>query len=422
MKNSNELKQERASKVDAQEAIVTLAKAEQNRSFKDEETTRFDALQTEIDALAVDIARAEKFEASQAARSAEGVVIDAPTIDKPKKQERFSLMRLIRNAADGIKQTATESEMIERANEELRANGKPTVSGKQVALPADMLFRSGQSVTGDSGAKGGKLVASNPEVIMPLLPSLTLEQMGAQVYPNAVGDIPLISGEAFSFGYVTENGSASESDVDFTGPVLTPKRLSGVVKISNRLLAQTSPAAEANLYGLIGNGINSAMVSAAINGAVNGPTGLYDGAGNVQSGAAVAPTWDAVVGLETLIKSANATKDNLYYLSDPALMGKLKTTKKDDGSGIFLVGENGMLNGKNYVDTTLAGTLDSGASHPLVYGDFKQMAVAFWTGVQMTVDPYTLASEGYTRLIFNVYNDIQLANPKAFAVRKNFTV
>ena len=188
------------------------------------------------------------------------------------------------------------------------------------------------------------------------------------------------------------------------------------------MLAQTSPQAESNIYALIGQGINAAMVRAAISGSTNGPEGLYDSAGNVQAGTAGAPTWDDVVGLETLIKSSNATKDNLYYLSDPALMGKLKTTKKDAGSGIYLVGENGMLNGKKYLDTTLAGTLDAGASHPLIYGDFSQMAIGFWSGVQMTVDPYTLAAEGYTRVIFNIYNDVQLANPKAFAIRKNFTV
>lgn len=420
MKNSVELKQERASLKDKQTALVNRAKKE-NREMTDAENTEFDGYMSDRSVLDSQIIRAEQIEldSQRDASSGAGVVVGAEV--PVKSTERFSIAKMIRNAAEGVTQRSVEQSLIDQANEELRANGKEVVTGKRIALPANMLFRA-QSVTGDLGAKGGKLVASNPEIVMPLLSSLTLQNMGAKVYDNLVGDVPLISGSDLQFSYVSENGSAPESDADYDGAVLSAKRLSGVVKISNRLLAQTSPSAEQNIYDLIGQGINAEMVRAAIGGSADGPTGLYDSIANVQAGVSGAPTWEDVVGLETLIKSSNATKENLYYLSDPSLMGKLKTTKKDAGSGIYLVGENGLLNGKNYLDTTLAPTLDAGASHPLIYGDFKQMAIGFWTGVQMTIDPYTLAAEGYTRVIFNVYNDVQLANPKAFAVRKNFTV
>lgn len=421
MKNSVELKQERASKMKAQSDLVGVAKADQNRNLTAEENVKFDGFQAEIERLDADILRAEQFEANEARMSKAGETVGAPAVVKSVKEERFSLSQMIRNASEGVAQRSAESALIDKANEELRANGKEVVSGKRIALPSSMLYRA-QSVTGDSGANGGALVETKKQIVMPLLSNLTLEGLGAKVYSGLVGDVDLISGESFAFDYATENGTATDKTAGFDGPTLSPKRLTGVVKISNRLLAQTSPQAEANIYALIGQGINAAMVKAAISGSTNGPTGLYDSAGNVQAGAAGAPTWDDVVGLETLIKSSNATKDNLYYLSDPALMGKLKTTKKDAGSGIYLVGENGLLNGKKYLDTTLAGTLDAGASHPLIYGDFSQMAIGFWSGVQMTVDPYTLAAEGYTRVIFNIYNDVQLANAKAFAIRKNFTI
>ena len=174
---------------------------------------------------------------------------------------------------------------------------------------------------------------------------------------------------------------------------------------------------------LIANGIQNAITSAFINGPGGvAPTGLYTAISTtVQSGSAGAPTWDDVVGLETLIKSANATESNLYYLSDPALMGKLKTTKKDAGSGIFL-SEGGLLNGRNHIASTLVPALDIGASHPLIYGDFGQATVGFWTGVSFIVDTLTQATKGKTRLIFNIYNDVAVANEKAFSIRKNLTV
>ena len=74
---------------------------------------------------------------------------------------------------------------------------------------------------------------------------------------------------------------------------------------------------EANVKALIAAGIEAAIVRAAINGGgTDGPTGMYDSiTTNVQAGTAAAATWADIVGLETLIQSANATDDNLYYLS-----------------------------------------------------------------------------------------------------------
>lgn len=81
-----------------------------------------------------------------------------------------------------------------------------------------------------------------------------------------------------------------------------------------------------------------------------------------------------------------------------------------------------MLNGHKHVSSSLVPTLDSGASHPLIFGDFGQATVGFWSGVSFIVDPLTQATKGKTRLIFNIYNDVAVANEKAFAIRKNFTV
>ena len=296
--------------------------------------------------------------------------------------------------------------------------------GISVAIPSEMLMNQrAQTVTGDSGTKGGEFVASVPSDVMPLLPSLKIEEMGATVMTGLTGNLKLLSGDEFTFSYVAENAEVSPTDVVIDGVDLKPRRLSGVVDISNQWLIQTTPAAEAHVKMLISNGIQNAITTAFINGPGGvAPTGLYSAiTTNVQVGSAADPAWEDVVGLETLIKSANATEANLYYLSDPSLMGKLKTTKKDAGSGIFL-SEGGKLNGRNHIASTLVSTLDAGASHPLIYGDFGQATVGFWSGVSFIVDTLTQATKGKTRLIFNVYNDVAVANEKAFAIRKNFTV
>lgn len=419
MKKLNELIALRASKIEAQQ---TLVNGVEDRNLSKEENTKFDGLQSEIEGLNKEIERAEKFAENQK-RMASVAGTPVGEVKEEREVQPFSFLRAINNVIDGKAHEGEEKRAFDECKNELNESNKTIQRGHQVAIPNDMLIARDITVDGDSGTKGGKLVASTPQVIMPLLPSLKLADMGAKTYPGLVGDLPLISGDEFTFAYVAENGAVSSTDVVYDGPTLTPKRLSGVVDVSNKWLVQTGAAVEANLRALIGAGIEAAMVRNAIAGpGTEAPTGLYDAiTTNVQAGAAGAPTWEDVVGLETLIKSANASDGNLAYFSDPALMGKLKTTLKASGVAGY-IHENGMLNGRKHTASTLVGTLDVGVSHPLIYGDWAQMAIGFWGGITFQVDPLTQAASGKTRLIFNLYNDIAIANEKAFAIRNNFTV
>lgn len=421
MKNLQELKQERASKIAEQETLATLARTEK-RQMTDVENTSFDDIQEEVERLDAEIKRAQILE-----DNAKAATRNVAPINTPRKEERvqpFSFIRAINNAKNNAPQSGEEKRALEAGLEEIRTRGLDVPGGVGVAIPSEMLVASRDiSVTGDSGTKGGKLVATEPQTVMPLLPSLKLEEMGANVMTGLKGNLKLLSGDEFTFNYVAEGAEVSPTDTVVDGVDLKPKRLSGVIDISNQWLLQTTPAAESHVKMLIANGIQSAITRNFINGPGGvAPNGLYNViTTNVQSGAAGAPTWENIVGLETSIKSANATEGNLYYLSDAPLMGKLKTTKKDAGSGIFL-SENGMLNGRKHIASSLVPTLDSGASHPLIYGDFGQATIGFWSGVSFIVDPLTQAAKGKTRLIFNIYNDVAVANEKAFAIRKNFTV
>lgn len=419
-----DLKNRRAEQIKAQQNIVNFAKGE-DRGMNEDETTKFDGLQTEIEAAEKNIERMVKFEANEKRIAVvEGKKIDGPVaVVGEERTQPFSFLRAINNAIDKKGHEGAEADAFDQAGEELRTSGLSVVRGHQIAVPSNMLFNRDVSVLGDSGTKGGKLVASTPMAVMPLLPKLALADMGATVHNGLVGDYPLISGEAFTFGYVAENGAVSGTDVNFDGPTLKPKRLSGVVDVSNQWLIQTGPTAESNLRALIAAGINAAITKGGIaGGGANGPVGIYDSiTSNIQAGAAGVPTWDDIVGLETLIKSANAEERNMAYLSDPALMGKLKTTKKDAGSGVFL-SENQMLNGRKHVASTLVDTLNTGLDHPLIFGDWAEMNIGFWGGISFMVDTVTQAASGKTRLVFNLYNDVALANESAFAIRKNFNV
>jgi len=418
MKKLHELKQDRASKIKAQNEIITAAKADNDRNLTDDEKTRFDSLQKEITNLDADVLRAEQaLENEKRMAALAGVPVGEPEKDKP--AERFSFLSAIRKVVNKQSLSETEMRLNEEAQAELRDSGI-SLASNDFAIPSTMMRA--QTVTADGGAKGAALAGEDVRVVEPLEPKLTIAAMGATVMNNLRGDVVLPTSGSFSLSYVAETADVTATDVGFAGPTLKPKRLSGVVEISKQLLLQGSIDVEAFIRKRLENAVNVAVLENALNGGGGvEPTGLYSLITTNVNTTAGALTWDTAVNLETLIKSADATEKTLAYLSDVALMGSAKTIKKDAGSGIFLY-ENGGMNGQKYIASSVVPTLDAGASHPLIFGDWSQMFTGFWGGMSFTIDPYTSASKGMIRIIVNVYNDIAVTNEKAFAINKVITV
>jgi len=420
MKKLHELKADRASKIKEQDVMVQLIKKE-DRKFNEDEVKRFDALQVEFDNIEKDIVEAEKIMDHEKRMAAlVGEPIGAPAIIKKEKEERYNLISSIRNMVAGKQMSSLESSLAEESDDELKQSGLGFSNRNGVSIPSYM-FR-GQSVTDDAGAKGGALVGSDPRFVEPLIPKLTLETLGADVSGGLVGNVPLITSELFQFDYLDETTALADTDVNFAGPVLKPKRLAGSVLISRKLIAQSSIDIEMKIKELLRQAINAAILRNAINGAGGvAPTGLYSLITSNINTTAGALTWDTAVNLESLIKQSDSTEMSLAYLSDPQLMGSAKTIKKDAGSGIFL-SDNNMMNGSKYVSSSLVPTLDAGVSHPLIFGDWKQMSVGFWGGMNILVDPYTKSNSSQVKLNIEIFNDIAVTNEKAFAINKVITV
>ena len=74
-----------------------------------------------------------------------------------------------------------------------------------------------------------------------------------------------------------------------------------------------------------------------------------------------------------------------------------------------LVFENGEIDGTEAYNTSNV----SGKHY--VYGDFSNLAIGSWGGVDLTVDPYTKAGDGQVRIVVNMYVDEVVLRPEAFA-------
>jgi HK97 family phage major capsid protein len=417
MKTSKQLKSDRASKKEAQSALVSAARAA-NIELEGENITRFDALQTEIEQLDAAIKRAEQIEANELrAASAAGVAIDEP---ENKSVKRFSLLRSLAALANGKALHADDAEVHAQAVEEMRAEGFEIPSGNAISIPGSLMRA--QTVSDDAGAKGGALVASTPQLVRPLQPVMAIESLGVNVLSGLVGDVPLPTSGSFAFSYSGETDATAATDIGFAGPTLKPKRCSGVVDISKKLLLQTSFNVEAYIIEQINIAYGNAVTLAALNGAGGDePTGLYTSIVTNINVTAGAFTHATAVDLESLVDAADGTNAKRAYLSDTKVKSGAKVTKIDAGSGIFL--SNGTeLNGYPFMATTLMPTLAAGAAHPIIFGDWNQLTVGYWGAVSIIVDPYTQAASGKVRLIIEGYSDVAITNEKAFAINKVVTV
>lgn len=427
MKKSHELKQERASKFEAQQAIVKKAREEQNRALTEEEQSRFNTLDGELDSLDAAIKAAEKFEARERAMAGTGTSVtgeDGEDKEKKKISKRFSITKMLRQATDGEELDGAEKEMHEIAEQENREAGVSFGGGKRgmrVMVPASFFRATQQTVSQDAGEYGGQLVQNQaPRVVAGLEPKLFIEELGATVLTGlSGGDIPMPVAGSYGFEWLTEGASITPQKNQFLGPVLSPKRAGAAVQITNRLLMQSSVDVD-NLVRLnLSKGWANTLNGAAINGAGgNAPTGILNFAGvNAAADvAAAAATFAKIVELQGLIEEDDATERSLAYLMHPRLKAALKTKSKDAGSGRFLI-EGNELDGYRFVSTSLVPVGDAAGTpvYPLIYGDFAQMYIGQWGSVSFLVDPYTGAKADSVEIVINTHADVQIANPQAFA-------
>lgn len=435
MRKSIEIIQERNQKIQAQKALVDAAKNEDgtSRDLNADEQKQFRVLQGEIDDLKNRITDAKAYEENQRAAAAASAPVDTKSKSEDREMdkvtERASIVKMLRAAnplleerLEGAEKELHEIGIQEERNAEIK-NIKKEQNRVYIPIRALTYNRATQqTVTQDSGEYGGALVQNQaPRMIDPLRPKLALEDAGATFLTGlSGGDIPLIVDNDFAMAFVAEGATLTPQKKKYEGPTLSPKRAGGAVDMSNQLLLQSSVDVENRVGNGLRNGFSQLLHAACINGAGGvAPTGVISYTGVNQSSvvAAAAATWAMIVELQELIESNDSTENSLHYLLNPKLKGHLKQIKKDAGSGRFLM-EGTEIDGYNAIVTSQVPALDDGGTpvQPLIFGDWSQMAIGQWGAISVLVDPYSASLADSVRLVLNTHADMQIANPKAFAV------
>lgn len=436
MKKSDQLKQTRAEKVTAQGLLISTAETA-NRDFTAEEQTQFDALESEIRSLDTNIASAVAVEAAKerAAKNA-GTRIDGGDGEPAKEKRAFSINKAIRALISGEALEGAELEAHNRAKEAAREAGiglsvagiaVPMFDSRSVETRAD-----GQTVTGDSGAYGATTVATDKGAPIDYLrPQPVVEKLGATFLTGLIGNLSFPKNN----GGVTAAWKGEVAAGDLTKDAwdeveLTPKRLTVSVLISLQNLMQSSFDMEAYTMKVIRDEIANKLDKAALVGSGSGePTGILNASGTTAVAIGTnggAPTFPKIVELETGVYVQNANSAKMGYVSNAKVRGKLKTTVKESGQPVYLMDANGMVNGydyfnSNHIPSTLTKGTTSGTCSAIIFGDFSKLVVAQWGFMDLTVNNMSRKIDGYVEITANVFADVAVLEPKAFAVCKDVT-
>lgn len=365
---------------------------------------------------------------AEAAERATVAAQQEQTPDLKQLARRFSMAKFIRELSgeNGIQLTGAEAEVAQMGMEEAARNN---VKLQGAAIPSSILNArafGGQNVSTD--ADGGYLVGDELQYQEALRKRLVLAQAGANYVGGLVGNITLIEGAGVSVSWEGENDEVADSKKTFSTRAANPKRCAVSVPISKQLALQSSFDVDTLILNDIYAAHAEALETAALvgTGSDGQPTGLLNvaGIGSVELGTDGAkPTWANIVDLETQIALKNADLGRLAYLTNPKVRGLLKTTLKADGVPGF-IWERNEVNGypvfaSNVVPSNLTkGTATSKCS-AILFGDWSQLWIMSWGGLDIVVDPYTLKKLGAYEVTLNAYHDIFVRRKEAFAAIKD---
>lgn len=467
MKTAKELKDSRGEKLETAQGIINAAKGEK-RELKPEEVTQFDSLHNEITALDAQIAQAEKMEgiAARTATPVQGYHTGAAgnknTSDAEQRDlNKFSLAKAIRQRQDGEPLDGIEKEVIAEGIKEAQSRGYTpqgniiipyelfsiNKEGRDVVREnvearrerRDMTATGTTSVTGDQG--GMTIETTIGRLYEALFNRLVLNSLGATFMPNMVGnmDLPrLVKGTSPTFK--TENAAATEVSPTITKTSLTPHRLPAYIEVSNQLLRQSNANIDQVLRRYLTDELSSLFDKMGISGSGSSqePTGILatSGIGLVYAGGAAsnstntagaAPVWADFPNLYKEVAIDNADMGSLAYLTNPNLVAKLQNTEKSENTAAFIMGEGtpARINGFNTgITNNVPSNIEKGASgttlSACIFGNFRDLWMAMWGGIELMVNPYSLDTTGMTRINAALYGDVAVARPESFAACKDF--
>lgn len=418
----------REKEVEMRSRAAELANAMSERSLNTEEKAELTELETNLSAN------------QEEQRNIQSVLkignysddINKPIDMEDRDLQNFSVVRLIRANARGATHKDREAAQLEmEASAEVER--KIGVAPRGAYIPMDVLGEwrgpgviydpttqkwERRDLTADSFSAAGAFIGVDfrPGQMIPLLRnSMALTRAGVTFLDGLVGDVafPKHTGAA-SAGWVgRDGGTIGESEQTVGMVTLTPRTLGVYTDYSRQLRLQSSVsvenfirqdlmtimALEKDRAGIHGSGTSGEPVG------VENTTGI----GTQSFSTTATPTRSEVIGMRTDLASANALLNQTQsYITNSTVYGNLLDTAVDSGSGRFLLDENGRMIGRPVIESNQI------QANEMYFGNWGDLLIGTWGGLDMLVDPYSGATSGTTRVLVFQSCDMAVRHAESF--------
>ena len=283
-------------------------------------------------------------------------------------------------------------------------------SSNGIVIPNEVLRR---DLLVDIPTAGGNLVADEllaGSFIDLLRNRLALAQAGVTMLTGLQGNISIPRQTSAATAYwVGENVAPQESQQAIDQVNMTPKTVAAFVDYSRRLLLQSSIDVEGMIRNDLARVLALEIDRAGIygTGSTNQPLGLINTTGIGTETLTNAGTFAQLIAMETDVAAANADAGSMRYIMNATARGALKSTSKAGNEAIF-VWENNEVNGYPVIVSNQL------LSNDALFGDFSQMVMGMWSGLDLMVDPYAGATAGTVRVIAHQDLDVAVKQPASF--------
>ena len=315
----------------------------------------------------------------------------------------FSLVKAINDVVNNRNINEDALNVIEMGATEMRKSGL-SYSG-QIQLPVE---ERGDAVAATVATDGKEIVATDKlNLLEPLRGKSILAEAGATFLTGLVGNISIPTYTGSTCGWKGELEAADNGKGTFSSVELSPKRLTSYIDISKQFLTQDSVGAEEMLRADIVNSLVAKLEQTIFGDAVGDntkPAGIFN------SAEVVAPSYQGVCAAEAAVTDYSGEKR--FVMSPTAKSAFKQATISGTKSDLRLLLEDGEVDGYPVSDSSNV------VAGGYAFGDFSELVVAQWGGIDIVVDPYTLATKNAIRLVINAYFDAKVRRDGAIKAYK----
>lgn len=328
-----------------------------------------------------------------------------------KEVRKFSLLKVVRALTEPTDKRAQEDAAFEFEASRAAAQraGRET---ERFMIPSDVLTRAMNSnSSGVTNADTGGYSIANTMLtssFIDILRNKAVLMQHARTLGGLKGTIDIPRQTAAAQGYwLGEDDDAGETGIGLGQISMSAKTVAAFSEITRKLMMQSSLDIEAMLRYDLATQLALTIDKAGFygTGSDHQPLGLANQTGiNAQSFATGGqPTYTELINMETQIALSNADVDSMVYIANAGFRGYAKGKLKFSGSASAetLWESGGTVNGYR---TDITNQIASG---DVFFGNWADLLIGMWGGLELMVDPYSNSKKGRIRIV--AFQDVDVA-------------